>query len=112
VRVKARAVIWIDGKLIVAEQRRRGRQDVSLIFLAEARGVPNLGRLRALNLDDCAHRSDVRPPILSEIAHDHALGWRENPRWLGNLAHPRRRDTRTVAILNAAAARVDPDVTE
>jgi ADP-ribose pyrophosphatase YjhB (NUDIX family) len=30
VRVKARAVIWIDGWLIVAEQLRRGRKELSL----------------------------------------------------------------------------------
>jgi 8-oxo-dGTP pyrophosphatase MutT (NUDIX family) len=137
VRVKARAVIWIDGQLVIAEQRRGGRRDVSLpggrvedhesvldtvrrevteetgltvvprqllyvfevvasvrvhalelIFLAEPRGVPNLGRLHALSLEASAHRRDVRPPILNEIARDHALGWRENPRWLGNLARP------------------------
>jgi 8-oxo-dGTP pyrophosphatase MutT (NUDIX family) len=30
VRVKARALIWIDGRLILAEQIRRGREDLSL----------------------------------------------------------------------------------
>lgn len=30
VRVKARALIWIDGRLIVAEQLRRGRKELSL----------------------------------------------------------------------------------
>jgi len=30
VRVKARAVIWIDGLLILAEQSRRGRPELSL----------------------------------------------------------------------------------
>jgi 8-oxo-dGTP pyrophosphatase MutT (NUDIX family) len=29
-RVKARAVIWIDGKLILAEQTRSGRRELSL----------------------------------------------------------------------------------
>jgi ADP-ribose pyrophosphatase YjhB (NUDIX family) len=29
-RVKTRAVIWIDGRLIVAAQRRRGRTELSL----------------------------------------------------------------------------------
>lgn len=29
-RVKARALIWIDGRLIVAEQRRQGRKELSL----------------------------------------------------------------------------------
>ena len=29
-RVKARAVIWVDGSLIVASQRRRGRTELSL----------------------------------------------------------------------------------
>jgi 8-oxo-dGTP pyrophosphatase MutT (NUDIX family) len=139
VRVKARAVIWIDGKLIVAEQRRRGRRDVSLpggrvddhesvldavkrevaeetglavvprqllyafevvasvrvhslelIFLAETLGVPNLGRFRALDLNDRARCPSVRPPILDEIARDYTSGWRENPRWLGNLARTRQ----------------------
>jgi len=30
VRVKVRAVIWLDGRLIVAEQSRRGRKELSL----------------------------------------------------------------------------------
>ena len=29
-RVKARALIWIDGRLILAEQRRQGRKELSL----------------------------------------------------------------------------------
>ena len=29
-RVKARGLIWIDGRLIVADQPRRGRRDLSL----------------------------------------------------------------------------------
>jgi hypothetical protein len=56
-RVKARAVILIDGRLIVAEQRRRGRTE---------------------------------QPILEEIARDLASGWRETPRWLGNLSRTAR----------------------
>jgi len=30
VRVKARALVWIDGRLILAEQRRRGQPELSL----------------------------------------------------------------------------------
>ncbi len=139
-RVKARAVILVDGRLIVAEQRRRGRRDLSLpggrvgenesvidaltrevmeetelrivpgrllyvfeivasvrvhalelIFLAETGGVPNLGNLHTLDLNGGGSCPAVRPPILGEIATDAASGWRQHPRWLGNLA---RRDAR------------------
>lgn len=133
-RVKARALIWIDGRLIVAEQRRRGRKELSLpggrvndhesvldalkrevaeetglevtpsrlvyvsevvdsvrahdlelIFLAETSGVPSLNGFRAIDLA-AGERPPVRPPILDLIASDAAASWRENPRWLGNLA--------------------------
>jgi ADP-ribose pyrophosphatase YjhB (NUDIX family) len=131
-RVKARAVIWIERRLIVAAQRRRGRKELSLpggrvnahesvldalkrevaeetglevtpgqllyvsevvhsvrahdlelTFLAELIGVPGLNGFEAIDLD--AERPAVRPPILDEIAHDVASGWRDTPRWLGNL---------------------------
>jgi 8-oxo-dGTP diphosphatase len=133
-RVKARAVIWIDGKLIVAEQTRRGRrelslpggrvqaresvmdalrrevaeetglqvvpgrllyaseivesvvqQDLELIFLAHADGIPSLSGLKAIDLKS-GERPDVRPPILEHIARDASSDWRDTPRWLGNLA--------------------------
>jgi 8-oxo-dGTP diphosphatase len=132
-RVKARAVILIDGRLIVAEQRRRGRtehtlpggrvneresvldalkrevaeetgldvtpgrlvyvseiveaartHDLELIFLAESSGVPGLNAFRAIDVQG-GERLAMRPPILEEIARDLASGWRETPRWLGNL---------------------------
>lgn len=133
-RVKARAVILIDGRLIVAEQTRAGRSELSLpggrvnaresvvealtrevaeetgldvvpgrllyvteivksvtahdlelIFLAEPRGVPSLGKLNALDLGDPG-RPTVRPPVLRHIARDAATGWHDTPRWLGNIA--------------------------
>lgn len=135
-RVKARAVIWIDGKLIVAEQTRRGRselslpggrvqtresvldalrrevaeetglevvpsrflyaseivesvlrQDLELIFLAHASGIPALNGLKAIDLDGDRWPA-VRPPILAHIARDVSSDWRDTPRWLGNLAKP------------------------
>jgi ADP-ribose pyrophosphatase YjhB (NUDIX family) len=138
-RVKARAVILIDGRLIVAEQRRRGRtehslpggrvneresvlaalkrevaeetgldvtpgqlvyvseivesvrrHDLELIFLAEPFGVPGLNAFKAIDVQG-GERLAMNPPILEEIARDLASGWRETPRWLGNLArslHP------------------------
>jgi len=131
--VKARAVIWVDGKLVLASQTRRGRtelslpggrlkrresvtdalvrevgeetgisvkpgpllyvaeivssissHDLELIFLAEPEGTPDLDRIHAVDLS-AGERPDVRPPILEEIARDAASGFRENPRWLGNL---------------------------
>lgn len=133
-RVKARAVIWIDGKLILAEQTRSGRrelslpggrvqtresvldalrrevaeetglqvvpgrflyasevvesvlqQDLELIFLAHASGIPTLSGLKAIDLDS-RHWPPVRPPILEHIARDASSDWRDTPRWLGNLA--------------------------
>jgi 8-oxo-dGTP diphosphatase len=138
VRVKARAVILIDDRLIVAEQRRQGRaelslpggrvnrnesvidavrreveeetglevtpsrllyiselvesvrtHDLELIFLAEASGVPRLNGFVALDLTGTPLPA-VRPPILEQIALDLASGWRETPRWLGNLDHSPR----------------------
>lgn len=137
-RVKARAVILIDGRLIVAEQRRRGRtehslpggrvkeresvlealkrevaeetgldvapgqlvyvseivesvrsHDLELIFLAEPVGVPGLNGFKAVDVQG-GERLAMNPPILEEIASDLASGWRETPRWLGNLARALR----------------------
>jgi ADP-ribose pyrophosphatase YjhB (NUDIX family) len=129
-------VILIDGRLIVADQLRRGRNELSLpggrvndhesvvdavkrevaeetglevtpgrllyvseivesvrthdlelIFLAESSGVSALNAFRAIDLND-GERPKVRPPILDQIATDAASGWRDNPRWLGNLGRP------------------------
>jgi ADP-ribose pyrophosphatase YjhB (NUDIX family) len=137
-RVKARAVILIDGRLIVAEQRRRGRtehslpggrvneresvldalkrevaeetglevtpgqlvyvseivesvrrHDLELIFLAEPCGVPGLNAFKAIDVQG-GERLAMNPPILEEIARDLASGWRETPRWLGNLGRAGR----------------------
>lgn len=132
-RVKARALIWIDGRLIVAEQLRGGHtelslpggrvndhepvldalkrevaeetgldvtpsrlvyvaevvqsvrvHDLELIFLAEPSGVPRPGRLQAIDVN-AGERPEVRPSILELVAVDAASGWRDTPRWLGNL---------------------------
>jgi ADP-ribose pyrophosphatase YjhB (NUDIX family) len=133
--VKARAVILIDGRLIVANQRRRGRgelslpggrvnryesvlgavrrevaeetglevtprrllyvsevvqsvraHDLELVFLAEASGVPTRNGFKAIDLEG-GERPAIRPPILEHIARDLASGWRDTPRWLGNIEH-------------------------
>lgn len=133
--VKARAVILIDGRLIVAKQRRRGRtelslpggrvnryesvlaavtrevaeetglavvpgrllyvseivqsvrsHDLELVFLAEACGVPTLKAFQAVDLA-AGELPEVRPPLLDHIARDLAHGWRDTPRWLGNIEH-------------------------
>jgi ADP-ribose pyrophosphatase YjhB (NUDIX family) len=136
--VKARAVILIDGRLIVANQRRRGRgelslpggrvnryesvldavrrevaeetglevvprrllyvseivqsvrsHDLELVFLAETSGVPTLNGFKAIDLEG-GERPAIRPPILEHIARDLASGWRDTPRWLGNIEQPIR----------------------
>jgi len=137
--VKARAVILIDGRLIVANQRRSGRSELSLpggrvnpyesvvealkrevaeetglevaprqllyvseivrsvrshdlelVFLAETSGVPTLNGFKAIDLQG-GQLPAVRPPILEQIARDMAQGWRDTPRWLGNIEHLLRR---------------------
>ena len=45
-RVKARAVIWIDGRLIVAEQLRDGRKELSLPGGRVKSGESVLGALK------------------------------------------------------------------
>ena len=126
-------MILIDGRLIVAEQRRGGRiehslpggrvneresvlaalkrevaeetgldvtpgqliyvseivesvrkHDLELIFLAEPFGVPGLNAFKAIDVQ-AGERLAMNPPILDEIARDLSTGWRETPRWLGNL---------------------------
>lgn len=138
--VKARAVIVIEGRLILASQRRRGRSELSLpggrvnrfesvldavrrevaeetglevvprqllyvseivqsvrshdlelVFLAEPSGIPTLnGGFTAIDLE-AGERPPVRPAILEQIVRDLASGWRDTPRWLGNLEHRRPR---------------------
>lgn len=133
--VKARAVIFIDGRLIVADQRRRGQSELSLpggrvnqyesvlealkrevaeetglevdpgrllyvseivqsvrshdlelVFLAEATGIPSLHGFKAVDLAG-GERPSIRPPILEQIVRDMSHGWRDTPRWLGNIEH-------------------------
>lgn len=128
-------MILIDGRLIVANQRRRGQselslpggrvnryesvldalrrevaeetglevvpgrllyvseivqsvrsQDLELVFLAESSGVPALNGFRAVDLAG-GERPPIRPPILEHIVRDLAHGWRDTPRWLGNIEH-------------------------
>jgi ADP-ribose pyrophosphatase YjhB (NUDIX family) len=133
--VKVRAVILIDGRLIVANQLRLGRSELSLpggrvnryesvtdalkrevaeetglevvprsllyvseivqsvrshdlelVFLAETSGVPTLTAFKAIDLNG-GERQAIRPPILEQIARNLAEGWRDTPRWLGNIEH-------------------------
>ena len=68
--------------------------DLELVFLAEASGIPTLNGFKAIDLEG-GERPAIRPPILEQIVHDLAGGWRDTPRWLGNLEHLRR-PTRSV----------------
>ena len=126
-------MIWLDGQLVVADQLRCGRRELSLpggrvnryesvidalrrevaeetglevaprrllyvsetvqsvrlhelelIFLAEAEGIPALNGFQVLDVQK-GDLPPVHPPILDQIIRDARIGWRDTPRWLGNL---------------------------
>jgi ADP-ribose pyrophosphatase YjhB (NUDIX family) len=68
--------------------------DLEMIFLARPNGTPSLNGFRAIDLLG-GERPEVRPPILEVIARDTASGYRETPRWLGNLWRPMQNDEET-----------------
>jgi ADP-ribose pyrophosphatase YjhB (NUDIX family) len=71
--------------LYVAEVTAPHRmQEVNLIFLAELNDSAGLGNQE---LVDLAHDDWplILPPIVREIARDLETGWRDTPRWLGNV---------------------------
>ena len=71
--------------LYVAEVTAPHRmQEVNLIFLAELNDSAGLGNQDFIDLahDDWPL---ILPPIVREIARDLETGWRDTPRWLGNV---------------------------
>jgi len=111
VRVEVRAVIFINGRLVVTDETRQGQPHSALpgggverwesldeALVREVREETGLviepGRLvyvaevvarYKFHDVDSAAATGVLPPILPEIARDAAAGWPEQPRWLGNL---------------------------
>jgi ADP-ribose pyrophosphatase YjhB (NUDIX family) len=82
---EARLEVVPDRLLYVAEVTRPyGRQDLNLIFLASLAREGDLDDLHLLDLEQVDHPL-VLPPLVAEIARDHADGWRSTPRWLGNV---------------------------
>ena len=63
--------------------------DLELVFLAETSGIPTLNGFKAIDLA-AGERPPIRPPILEEVVRDLASGWRDTPRWLGNLERSSR----------------------
>jgi 8-oxo-dGTP pyrophosphatase MutT (NUDIX family) len=71
-----------------------GEQDLNLVFLAESRFgldhdlvdyvIKDHAPARLVDLA-APGRIAVLPPILPEIVRDHGNGWRDSPRWLGNV---------------------------
>jgi ADP-ribose pyrophosphatase YjhB (NUDIX family) len=71
--------------LYVAEVTAPHRmQEVNLVFLAELNDSVALGDQAFIDLahDDWPM---ILPPIVPEIARDLETGWRDTPRWLGNV---------------------------
>jgi ADP-ribose pyrophosphatase YjhB (NUDIX family) len=131
-RVEVRAVIFRDGKLLLAKEQRNGDHlslpggrlndyetveealvrevkeetgldarpgpllyvaestlqyrlhDLNLVFLSEASGPLDPGRCELVEPGE-VEPGTILPPILGEIGRDLASGWRETPRWLGNI---------------------------
>ena len=62
--------------------------DLNLVFLASIAADDGSARHELVELD--SRNAEARPPIVAEIARDAAAGWRENPRWLGNVYRAER----------------------
>jgi 8-oxo-dGTP pyrophosphatase MutT (NUDIX family) len=62
------------------------KHDLNLVFSAMPHFLPSQPAARMIPLD--GGRQDVPPPLLETIAADHAAGWADTPRWLGNLWDP------------------------
>lgn len=71
--------------LYVLEATGRNRlQDLNLIFAAEPSGRADPDRCELVDPSRVGGEA-VLPPILAEIERDIATGWRDTPRWLGNV---------------------------
>jgi ADP-ribose pyrophosphatase YjhB (NUDIX family) len=75
--------VEVERLLYVAEATRAFRaHDLILVFLARPHDGAH-GEALTVPLDQ--PNGSLLPPILDMIAADAATGWRDNPRWLGNV---------------------------
>jgi 8-oxo-dGTP pyrophosphatase MutT (NUDIX family) len=65
-----------------------GVHDLNLIWLAEPRDAQLAINPPALVALDSPEAVRIMPPIIDQIAADAAVGWANEPRWLGNLRRP------------------------
>lgn len=73
--------VKVGDLIYVAEVLAARRQDLNLIFRAEAKSGTQGVDLVGLDADP----DGVLPPILKRIRQDAERGWPNGPQWLGNI---------------------------
>jgi len=81
VREETGLEVEVGSLLYVAEVFAPRRQDLNLIFRAEARSGSSGVELVGLD----AAPDSVLPPVLGQVRDDAEAGWPDGPRWLGNI---------------------------
>jgi 8-oxo-dGTP pyrophosphatase MutT (NUDIX family) len=90
VREETGLEVDVGPLLYVAEVVSATIHEVNLVFRAEPRAPADLSTVELIHLDEGADPG-LRPPLLEEIARDHAQEWAATPRWLGNIRVPSSR---------------------